>query len=73
MKNHKKKTSFEIKQAVWEWWFISALIIFLAYMFVGTLDNSREFLPNWLPFALISIFNLLASIIVGVRGSNDEL
>lgn len=52
-------------QTLWETWFVSSVIIFLAYFFVGTLDGSRDTFPNWLPFFLVSVINLIACLYIG--------
>jgi hypothetical protein len=63
----KKSTtqSEESRQTMWEIWFVASVIIFLAYFFVGTLEGSRDFLPNWLPFMLIACVNLIICIYKG--------
>ena len=67
----KKPLSEQNKQHLWEVWFVLSVILFLTYLFVGTLENSRTFLPNWLPFMLISMVNLLVCIIYGLKKPKD--
>lgn len=55
----------ETKQTMWEYWFVASVIIFLAYFFVGTLENSKNEFPNWLPFMLIACINLVICIYYG--------
>jgi hypothetical protein len=59
--------SEESRQTMWEMWFIASVIIFLVYFFVGTLEGSRDFLPNWLPFMLIACVNLIICIYYGCK------
>lgn len=61
----KTKTYVDSKQTMWETWFVISLIIFGAYFFVGTLENSMKEFPNWIYFMLLSTFNLLICIIIG--------
>jgi len=61
------KDTQEPNQAMWETWFVASIIIFFAYFFVGTLDGSRIFLPNWLPFFIASIINLAVCIYYGLK------
>ena len=56
-----------IKQTMWEYWFVISVVIFLAYFFVGTLEGSKTFLPNWLPFMLASCINLAICIYYGYK------
>jgi hypothetical protein len=63
------KKSEETKQTMWETWFVASVIIFLAYFFVGTLENSKVDFPNWLPFKLASMVNLIICIIYGTKKS----
>jgi hypothetical protein len=59
----------QAKQTMWETWFVSSIIIFFAYFFVGTLENSKVDFPNWLPFMLASMVNLIICIIYGTKKS----
>ncbi len=61
------KLSEETKQTLWETWFVASVIVFLAYLFVGTLEGSKIIFPNWLVFAPISGINLLVCIIIGLK------
>jgi hypothetical protein len=58
-------------QVIWETWFITSVIIFLAYTFVGTLENSQTEFPNWLPFMLIACVNLIICIYYGYKSTKD--
>ena len=40
-----------IKQTMWEYWFVASIILFLGSFFIGTLEGSKTFLPNW-PYAM---------------------
>jgi hypothetical protein len=55
------------KQTMWETWFVASAIIFFAYFFVGTLENSRIDFPNYPYFAMASVFNLAASLYYGTK------
>jgi hypothetical protein len=55
------------QQLRWEIWFLISVVIFGAYLFVGMLDGSREYFPNWPYFAMLATINLFVSIIVGTR------
>ena len=63
-----------MKQKTWEIWFILSTIIFLSLIFIGTLEGSKQFCPNWLYYMLASITNMLAAIYVGLKipSDNDE-
>lgn len=56
-------------QTIWETWFICSIIVFATYFFVGTLDGSKDMFPNWLPFFLISIINLITCLYIGSKKS----
>ena len=56
-----------IKQTMWEYWFIASITIFLAFLFVGTLENSKSFLPNWPYFFSLSIINLAICLYKGFK------
>lgn len=60
----------EIKQSMWEYWFVISVVIFLAYFFVGTLEGSKTAFPNWLPFMLASCTNLIICIYYGLKPRN---
>lgn len=55
------------KQTMWETWFVASFIIFIAYFFVGTLENSRIDFPNYPYFAIAAVFNLAASVYYGTK------
>jgi hypothetical protein len=57
----------EVRQAMWEYWFIASAIIFLAYFFVGTLEGSKTAFPNWLPFMIAACINLAICIYKGTK------
>jgi hypothetical protein len=61
------KKSEQAKQTMWEIWFVASIVIFFAYFFVGTLENSRIDFPNWLPFMLIACVNLVICIYYGCK------
>ena len=61
------KLSEETKQTMWETWFVASVIIFLAYLFVGTSEGSKIMFPNWLTFMLISMVNLIICIFYGIK------
>lgn len=54
-------------QIMWETWFVASIVIFFAYFFVGTLERSREVFPNWTPFFILSIINLVVCLYYGLR------
>ena len=56
-------------QTLWEAWFVSSILIFAMYFFVGTLDGSMDMFPNWLPFFVISFINLITCLYVGSKKS----
>ena len=55
------------KQTMWETWFVASIIIFTAYFFVGTMENSRIDFPNYPYFAIISVINLAICVYYGTR------
>lgn len=61
-----------MKQKTWEIWFILSCIIFLSLIFIGTLEGSKQFCPNWLYYTSGSIINMLAAIYVGVRTPSED-
>jgi hypothetical protein len=65
------KKSEETKQTMWEYWFVASVIIFLAYLFVGTLEGSMIMFPNWLPFMLLACVNLIICIYYGLKPRTD--
>lgn len=64
------KKSNEPRQTMWEMWFVASIIIFLAYFFVGTLEGSKTFFPNWLPFMILATINLLICLYYGFKTRN---
>ena len=56
-----------MKQRTWNIWFTLSTIIFLSLIFIGTLEGSKQFCPNWLYYMLGSIINMLAAIYIGVN------
>jgi hypothetical protein len=66
------KKSEQAKQTMWETWFVASVVIFLAYFFVGTLENSIQDFPNWLPFMLASCVNLIICIYYGCKKTQDN-
>ena len=61
------KKSEDSKQTIWEAWFVASVIIFLAYLFVGTLDNSIKSFPNWPYFFGLSLTNLVICLYYGFK------
>ena len=61
-----------MKQRTWEIWFILSCIIFLSLIFIGTLEGSKQFCPNWLYYILGSIINMLVCIYVGIRTPSKD-
>lgn len=61
------KKSEDSKQTIWEAWFVASVIIFLAYLFVGTLDGSIAFFPNWPYFFGLSLINLVICLYYGFK------
>ena len=55
------------QQTMWETWFVTSFIIFSAYFFVGTLENSRIDFPNYPYFAIASVINLAICVYYGTR------
>jgi hypothetical protein len=64
------KKSEQVKQTMWETWFVASVIIFLAYFFVGTLEGSKTAFPNWLPFMIASFINLAICTYYGFKTRN---
>jgi len=58
------------KQTVWETWFIISFTIFMAYLFVGILENSQEMFPNWPYFTGIAAINFLICLYYGLKPRN---
>ena len=61
------KKSEQTKQTIWEMWFVASAILFLAYFFVGTLENSKVDFPNYPYFAIAAVINLAICIYYGVK------
>ena len=55
----------KLTQKQWEFWFILSTIIFLSFIFVGTLENSKITFPNWHYGMIGAGVNMLLSIYVG--------
>lgn len=66
------KKSEQSIQTMWEIWFVASVIIFLAYFFVGTLENSITFLPNWPYFFGLSIINLVICLYQGFKKPKES-
>lgn len=58
-----------IKQTMWEYWFVASVILFLGSFFLGTLEGSKTFLPNW-PYAMgLVTINLITCLYYGLKTS----
>lgn len=55
------------KQLIWETWFLMSVFIFMAYFFVGMLEGSREFFPNWIYFFGVACINLILCVGYGFK------
>lgn len=55
-----------LKQDKWEIWFIFSTIVFLALLFIGTVDtnNNVKALPVYL---ILSAINLAICVIIGIK------
>ena len=61
----------EVQQTMWETWFVASVIIILAFLFVGTLDNSINTYPNWIYYFSIACLNLSICLYYGFRTPRD--
>jgi hypothetical protein len=55
----------KLSQKQWEFWFLLSTIIFLLFIFVGTLKNSKITFPNWYYGMIGACVNMFLSIYVG--------
>ena len=61
----------KLTQTAWETWFVASMVLVLALIFVGTLDNSKEIVE--LPFMMIIAFiNVTVCSYVGTKPSTDD-
>lgn len=61
----------KLTQSAWETWFVASIILCLALLFIGTLDNSREIVE--LPYIMIIAFlNVVVCVYVGQEPSTDD-
>lgn len=67
----KSNLSEEAQQTMWETWFVASVIIILAFLFVGTLDNSVNTYPNWIYYFSIAFINLSICLYYGFRTPRD--
>ena len=67
----KSNLSEEAQQTMWETWFVASVIIILAFLFVGTLDNSVNTYPNWIYYFSIAFINLLICLYYGFKTPKD--
>lgn len=63
----KIKTHKQMKQSMWETWFVSSLCIFVAFLIVGVSQGSKQTFPNWPWFALASLINFLYCLYCGLK------
>lgn len=56
-----------MKQRVWELWFLSSVIVFGTFFFVGTIEGSQEAFPNFLWGFIPALFNLAICSYYGTR------
>jgi hypothetical protein len=64
MKNQKKEKLVEI---LWNGWFTISIMAYLGYLYIGTLEGSREAYPNW-PYYIAAItINLIICVIIGIK------
>jgi hypothetical protein len=64
MKNQEKEKLVEI---LWSGWFTISIIVFLGYLYIGTLEGSKEAFPNWPYYTGIVIINLIICTIIGIK------
>ena len=56
-----------MKQSIWEYYFLAALIAFFALFFIGTIEGSKELWPEWPHYFAFTTINLLISIVIGLK------
>ena len=56
-----------MKQRVWELWFLSSVIVFGTFFFVGTIEGSQEAFPNFFWGLIPAIINLAVCIYHGIK------
>lgn len=55
------------KQTMWEYWFVISIILFLGSFFIGTLEGSKTFLPNWIYAMGLVTINLMTCLYYGLK------
>jgi len=55
------------KQTMWEMWFVTSVIVFLATMFVGTIEGSVQMFPHFDMWLGLVFLNLVFCIFNGLK------
>lgn len=55
------------KQTIWEIWFVTATVILMATIFIGTLEGSRIIFPHWDIFASVAFLNFCIALGYGMK------
>lgn len=63
----KSNLSEEAQQTMWETWFVASIILFLGSFFIGTLEGSKTFLPNWIYAMSLVTINLMTCLYYGLK------
>lgn len=66
-----KRMKEPIIQTGWEFWFVSSIVILIVMLLLGTLEDSRIFLPYWPYIFILSIINLVTCLYYGCRPIKD--
>ena len=57
----------EPRQTIWELWFVTSVILFIASVFIGTTPGSVQMFPHFDMWLGVVFVNLIACITVGYR------
>jgi len=62
-----KNTYSDSKQTMWETWFVASFVILVSYIFVGTMEGSKDMFPNWAIFTVIAMINFIFCTVKGLK------
>jgi hypothetical protein len=66
-----KRMREPVIQTGWEFWFVSSVVVVIVMLFLGTIEDSKTFLPYWPYFLVLAFINLLTCLYYGTRPIKD--
>lgn len=55
------------KDSLWDFWFVTSLLLEVSVIITGSLERSIDLFPNWDVFAWLFTINLICCVFVGLK------